>query len=493
MSLRSRMMLSIFVFMVMVLALLTLNLYLDATMRARREGRRNADLLASMVGDWVASAIPVGGGFTPEARAQLHERLARSTLVSGWLIVRESGETLEPLLSSRSGPLSLTAEEHLELGEVLKKLQVRVVGTRVYVPLVTDSGERLAARLDLGGSAIPAIDLGEAMRGIITVMALGTVLLMLNAYIFTNRFVLRPLESLVEASNRVSNGDFSKKIPETGAYDEMARMIHGFNLMIEKIGEHHRSLEEEIRRVRAQVQETERSLFAAQRLSTAGTLAAGIAHEINNPLGGMINATRSLQEGTLDDAKRKEYLALVVDGLERVRAIVQKILQLRPRPFEPRAVALRESVDQAVAFVAHRAEAKEVAVRNTLPADLPQVKGDPLELQQAFLNILMNAVDACVMGEGVVTVAGYAEDGALKVTVEDNGCGMEEEEVARCLDPFFTTKDVGDGTGLGLSVANNIISNHGGRIDIESGSGKGTQVSLTIPALKPRASMAEKS
>src|SRR6185295_10939210 len=144
--------------------------------------------------------------------------------------------------------------------------------------------------------------------------------------------------------------------------------------------------------------------FAAQRLTATGTLAAGIAHEINNPLGGMINAARVLREGKLDPAKQAEYLELILDGLERVRAIVQKILQFRPRSVEPRPVQVHEAVERAISFMDHRAKAKEVAIRNELPPELPLVNGDPLELQQAFLNVLMNAVDACVMGEGMITV-----------------------------------------------------------------------------------------
>ncbi|MBI3858151.1 MAG: hybrid sensor histidine kinase/response regulator, partial [Planctomycetes bacterium] len=167
--------------------------------------------------------------------------------------------------------------------------------------------------------------------------------------------------------------------------------------------------------------------------------------------------------------------------LERVRAIVQKILQFRPRAFEPRPVQLREAVERAIAFMEHRARAKEVTIRNELSADLPLVNGDPLELQQAFLNILMNAVDASVMGEGMVTVYSRITGEGVSVCFADNGCGMEPEELARCMDLFFTTKDVGEGTGLGLAVAQNIVANHGGRVDIASERGRGTTVTLSFP------------
>ena len=166
---------------------------------------------------------------------------------------------------------------------------------------------------------------------------------------------------------------------------------------------------------------------------------------------------------------------------EPTTEVLPRIPMVGPRSFEPRPSSLKEAVDSAAAFLTHTFKAKDVALQVELPADLPSVNGNPVELQQAFLNVLKNAVDACVMGEGVVTVYHRAGDGDVSVMVADNGCGMDEGEKARCLDPFFTTKDVGEGTGLGLAVANNIVVNHGGKIDIQSDLGKGTTVRLTFP------------
>ncbi len=484
MSLRTKMMLSIFVFMVLVLGLLTLNLWLDTASRMRAESQRTADMVACMAADWVREAVPEPRPWTEADLEALSRKLGRSALVKGWLIARMEGGRPRALLSSDPDPEARLADEAAHFAPVFGHQQVRAEGRRVYVPLPSPPGAAVAARLDLEGSAVPTCDLADAMKGIATVMAVGTALLLLNTYVITNRLVLRPLGTLVEASGRVAEGDFTKKIPETGAYDEMGRTVRAFNLMMSKIADFHRTLQEDIRRAQVRITDTERKLFAAQRLSTAGTLAAGIAHEINNPLGGMINAARSLKEGRLDEAKRQEYLDLIIEGLERVRLIVQKILQLRPSPFRPQPVRLRDAVERAVSFAEHRARSKGVTINNELPADLPPVEGDPVELQQAFLNVLMNAVDACVVEEGVVTIYHRLEAGAVSVSVADNGCGMDQEEAARCMDPFFTTKDVGEGTGLGLAVARNIVVNHGGRIEVRSQRGRGSTFTLTFPILK---------
>jgi signal transduction histidine kinase len=481
MSLRTKMVLSILVFLVLVFGLLTLNLWLVAASRASAEAERDADLTARVVGDLVRTWTSRFPSWSPDAWAELSRNLELSELIGDWTIVGRDDHGLRVMISSDKDPDRILREDAALFTKSMEEVHVEPGGSRLFVPILTTQGDRFAARLDVRGTAVPGVQMAGALRGLLTTMALGTALLLLNIFVLTNRLVLRPLDSLVQASNRVASGDFTQKIPETETYDEMGRMIRAFNLMIEKIADHHANLQKDIRTAQGRITQTERRLFAAQRLSATGTLAAGIAHEINNPLGGMINAARSLRDGRLEPPKQQEYLELILDGLERVRAIVQKILQFRPRALEPQPVQLHEAVEKAISFMEHRARAKEITLRNELAPDLPLVNGDPLELQQAFLNILMNAADACVMGEGMVTVYGRVASDGLIVSVADNGCGMEPEELARCTDLFFTTKDVGEGTGLGLAVAHNIVANHGGRLEIASERGRGTTVTLSFP------------
>jgi signal transduction histidine kinase len=475
------MVLSIFVVLIIVFGLLTLNLLLDAQRMATAEADRRAELMSGVVGDLVRTWTAQFPTWSEDSWAELSRKLALSELISGWTIVGRKGGGLQVMISSERDPEQVLAHNGEQLRKAMDEILVEQGGSRLYLPIQNAQGERFGARLEIRGAQGPGVEIARALKGILTVMALGTALLLLNTVIFTNRLVLRPLGALVDASNRVAQGDFSTKIAEGETYDEMGRMIRAFNLMIDKICDYHGRLQKDIQTAQGRIANTERKLFAAQRLSATGTLAAGIAHEINNPLGGMINAARVLREGKLDAAKHAEYLELILDGLERVRTIVQRMLQFRPRALEPRPVQLHEAVERAIAFMEHRAKAKEVSIRNELSPDLPVVNGDPLELQQAFLNILMNAVDASVMGEGMVTVYGRVSPEGLSVSVADNGCGMEPEELARCLDLFYTTKDVGEGTGLGLAVANNIVANHGGRLEIASERGRGTTVTLSFP------------
>src|SRR6185295_1005080 len=305
MSLRTKMVLSIFVFLVLVFSLLTLNLWLVAAARATAEAERDADLTARVVGDLVRTWTERFPSGSPDAWAELTRKLELSELISGWTIVGREEGVLRVKISNDRDPEKILRDETALFTKGLEEIHVEPGGTRLYVPIQTAQGERFAARLDVRGTAAPGIPIAGALKSILGVMALGTALLLLNTVIFTNRLVLRPLSSLVDASNRVAGGDFTKKIPETETYDERGRMIRAFNLMIDKIADHNANLQRDIQSAQGRITQTERRRFAAQRLSATGTLAAGIAHEINNPLGGMLNAARMLREGKLDPAKQQ--------------------------------------------------------------------------------------------------------------------------------------------------------------------------------------------
>ncbi len=482
MSLRSKMLAGVILVMTLVGGLLTANLVADGIARRSAQASDKAEFLARLAADWVEH--------TPSLRttdwASFDRRLSTSPLVSGWLVVARGRDGSTLSIETSSGDRDLGVEEEAVFRGVFADKRVRVLGTRAYAPLATGEGDH-AVRLDLRGHEIAGgFDLTQSLGNIVVIMVLGTVILVLLTWVLLQRVVLRPLQAILDASRRVSEGDYSGRVPApVGRKDEISELIAAMNSMMEKIEAYHQRLKEDIRQARERITHTERILVHAQRLSATGTLAAGIAHEINNPLGGMLNALQALKSGKLDPAKREEYLDLVQDGLERVRKIVGQVLHFRPRAFEPVPVSPREVVEKSMAFLDHKARRKEVAVENALPADLPAIQGDALELQQAILNVLMNAVDACAAGSGRVRVGHEIGEGVIRILIVDNGIGMSAEELARCMDPFFTTKDQGEGTGLGLAVAGSIVDNHGGKLSIASRKGEGTTVTLEFPVRAP--------
>jgi len=478
MGLRTKILLIIFTFQALVFGFLTVIFALNEAARAQMEMRRDGELLQQLLADWV-NLLPKDSSNEPNW-GMLGTRLQTSQIVDDYVVVARREDRLWVLAYKDFDSRIALRDEADRFEEVFRTGQISARGPSVIVPFRSSTQEPVAARVILRSAVSKSY--GPALGGIVVAMATGTIFLLLVTYIYVNRTVLRPLTVLIDGAERVAGGDFSRKIPEGTAYDEMATLLRTFNLMMDRMEQYQRELQDEIRKAQQKITQTERSLFHAQRLSTTGTLAAGIAHEINNPLGGMMNAARKLQEGNLDPERQRQYLELITEGLERIRAIVQQVLQFRPKPFEPQSVAVKEVIEKSIAFLDHRARHKGVEVRNEIPPDLPPVNGDPMELQQAFLNVLMNAVDACGTSAGMVTVYGKADNTAVRVSVADNGSGMDEATLARCMDPFFTTKEVGEGTGLGLSVANNILENHGGRLDISSTKGRGTTVTFILQA-----------
>jgi len=468
--------------MILVWALVTANLMIDSYARQAAHLEDEAIRLGRLFEAWISEP---GGETSPKTWPAFNVRLANSGLIDGWLIAALESEGLA-VRSSNTGESAVPPEETALFRRAFATEQVISSGgperPRAYFRFVGPGRETVVARLDLK----PDLKISSTIMGTlwtsVAILVLGALTLVLLTYMLINRMVIAPLTSIVEGSRRVSEGDYSRPIPAPAREDEVATMIRAFNSMMEKLEAYHETLKSDIQKARERITDTERKLFHAQRLSTTGTLAAGIAHEINNPLGGMMNAAEVLKSGKLGAEKQAQYLELISDGLARVKAIVQKILHFRPQAFQPVPVSLREIVDRAVAFLDHKASRRGVQYAIEVEAAAAPVVGDPLELQQAILNILMNAVDAVETGRGKIRISDRREGGRAHISIQDNGMGMTPEELERCLDPFYTTKEAGEGSGLGLPVAASIVENHGGRLQIKSEKGRGTTVTIDLPA-----------
>src|SRR5262245_7504978 len=335
----------------------------------------------------------------------------------------------------------------------------------------------------------PAI--GRARILYFTLLA-GIVLVTAAGWVLLSRHVVRPLSTLAQAAASMAGGDLSARVPTSGAGDEFDRTANAFNRMATEIGEHQGQLEDRVMQALSRVRKAEQHLAIAQRLAATGKLASGIAHEINNPLGGMRNAVRALQRGDLAAGKRAEYLELIQDGLARVEETVKKVLQFTPRTPNPQRTDLADVARRAGSLARHRMEKRSITYVERIPSgDAVAVFGDSHELTQVALNLLLNAADAIPdrdadgrprpSGRGVVEISVTAAGDQAILSVSDDGSGMTPEVEAKCFDLFFTTKEVGEGTGLGLAVVHNIVTNHGGRIDLETAPGEGTTFRIVLP------------
>jgi signal transduction histidine kinase len=323
---------------------------------------------------------------------------------------------------------------------------------------------------------------------------LSTLLLTLVTFTLLRRFVLAPVEALARGSERLAAGDLSARVPEPALRDEMSDLIRRFNAMAATVQGFNETLAREVARATEQARAAEAAAMTQRRLAATGELAAGVAHEINNPLGGLLNAAEALSRENLPQEKRSQYQALLKSGLERIQATVGRLLRLAPRQARPQPIALAQPVADAIGLVQHRAAEQRVAIEFTCDGraegalerarSLPPVMGEANELAQAVLNLLVNALDALEglrAGEARILVDLRREGDEVVLSVADNGPGVHADLLPRVADPFYTTKEVGRGTGLGLAIVHNVAESHGGRVELRSRPGEGFRAEIHIP------------
>jgi len=277
--------------------------------------------------------------------------------------------------------------------------------------------------------------------------------------------IANPLHRFVMYCQRISGGDYSPIQPARRYRDEFSELAIAVNRML------------------FQLRDREAQLARTSRMAAVGTLTAGIAHELNNPLNNVSLNAEALSEGldSYSDQQKQRMLEDIVRQVERASGTVRNLLdftRVEKPVFVP--VSMGDVVRGAGRLVANEAEINRVALRLEMPEDLPQVDGSPRDLQQVFLNLFLNAIQAMPDG-GTLTVRGRRAGESVQVDVVDTGEGIEAEHLESIFDPFFTTKEMGSGTGLGLFVSDRTIEKHDGSITVQSEVGRGTTFTVTLP------------
>ncbi len=312
----------------------------------------------------------------------------------------------------------------------------------------------------------------------------STVLFGAMLFWLTRRAISRPLQEVGEAAQAVASGRYDARMPAMDGVPELKQFVTTFNRMATQVENHTTTLQTAVQTAVDATEQKERALVQSTRLATIGTLAAGVAHEINNPIGGMQNAINRLLEAKGASERQTVYLKLVQDGLARVARTTRRMLEFAPKDAQSTSFDVMQAIVGAHALVEHRCEQANVRVSvNTLgePKTLPLVYGDAHEIQQVMLNVFLNSLDAIGDRGGAIEVACSVGDGMVRVVVHDDGKGMEKEMLARVFDPFFSEKDRPDASGLGMFVSYSIVQNHGGTMVVDSVEGEGFCVTIELP------------
>lgn len=284
------------------------------------------------------------------------------------------------------------------------------------------------------------------------------------------RTISRPLQRITLAAVQVTEGEYGTEVDLRQSNDEIGLLADSFNEMSRKMAD-------DIK----QLQQLNEQLTRTEKLAAMGTLAAGVAHEVNNPLASISSLIQMMQSKTGIDEKTAENLKLIQTQIQRITQVTKDMMDFaRVRPAANAQVDINDLIEKSLRLASFDKSFQKLAINKNLAADLPKVFADGDQLQQVFLNLFLNARDALPEG-GELEIETSAATSEVRIVVSDNGIGIKPDDAQKIFDPFFTTKPAGKGTGLGLAVCYGIITAHGGKIEIAANDLKGTTFIIVLP------------
>ena len=279
------------------------------------------------------------------------------------------------------------------------------------------------------------------------------------------RLIMRPLDSLVRANRRLADGDMTVRVEVSGK-GELAMLGRSFNTMAETL------------------YRTQQELLHKEKLASMGQLAAGVAHEINNPLGTILLFADMLYKEAAESDSKRDDMKMIINETIRCRKIVADLLNFaRQQEVLAQECDVNDILEQVIDGVSYQPSFNSVKIVRQFQPGMPPIQADQAQLMQVFVNLLNNAAEAMPEGGTITINSRLVDSQRIEIKVSDTGCGMSEENLAKLFTPFFTTKAVGKGTGLGLSIVYGIIKMHRGQITVNSQVGQGTTFTVILPIM----------
>jgi two-component system NtrC family sensor kinase len=357
-----------------------------------------------------------------------------------------------------------------------------------YEPIHDITG-KIVGILYVGMLEAPYVDLrNKVVYSFFGIGVLGVLLVLLLSFFITTG-IIRPLREMVGATRKIAEGDLSLEIPITSK-DEIGQLAESFNHMLvrlkqarQELEDYGRVLEEKVEERSQQLRKIQAQLMQSEKLASLGRLASGVAHEINSPLTGILTFSHLLMRKLKDNPELQKELELIVRETTRVSTIVRGLLDFarESRP-QKRPCNINELILHTLSLVERQSVFQNIRIAKNLDPQVPIILLDANQIQQVFMNILLNAADAMAAGGSLTISSSHVPgDSFVQVKFSDTGCGISEENLNRIFDPFFTTKAEKKGTGLGLAVSYGIIDRHRGRIEVQSEIDRGTTFTIQLP------------
>jgi len=325
------------------------------------------------------------------------------------------------------------------------------------------------------------------------------------SWLFVWRVVGKPIKALEKGTEHLSRGELGYQI-EVQSHDEVGDLAHSFNGMSlqlraanEEIVTWAKTLEDRVEQKTKELKRAHDHMLHVEKMASIGKMAAVVAHEVNNPLSGILTYAKLLRKwvasGQVEREKREEAmqcLELIASESRRCGELVKNLLTLsRTAPMNVQSTDLRTVIDRCLLLVRHPLELGGIQLHLNLAEDVPRVPCDPAQMEQVFLALIMNAIDAMPRGGNLwIETALSNDETEIKIQVRDDGAGIAPDVLAQIFEPFLTTKESGHGVGLGLAISRGIVERHHGRIEVESELGRGTTFTVTLPNQATDASLA---
>ncbi len=339
------------------------------------------------------------------------------------------------------------------------------------------------------------MQLAEGSRGMVIYTVSATLLVAVLIWLFIWRVVARPIKALSKGTERLSQGDLGYQIPAP-SQDEVGELARSFNSMSlrlraadEETAAWARTLEDRVDEKTHELKRAHDHVLHVEKMASIGKMAAVVAHEINNPLAGILTYAKLLRKwadrdemkgGKLQEAA--QCLDLIAAESRRCGEIVKNLLNFsRTAPMNLETTDLNSVIDRSIRLVQHQLDMGGIELHLDLAEDLPRVQCDPAQIEQVLLALVMNALDAMPHGGNLWLRSRDASTEGVRVEVRDDGTGISPEILPQIFEPFLTTKETGHGVGLGLAVSRSIMEHHGGKIEVQSDLGKGTTFTVTLP------------